>query len=756
MRHKSCYLIFLVRNVSFKEHIDRCAEILQPHLAHDLREIIYPKDIDLDDAADRLKNTMYTQPALFAIEYALAKLWMSCGIAPAAMVGHSIGEYVAACLAGVFSLEDALALVAARGRLIQTLPSGSMLAVFLPEEDAQSLLNEALSLAVINGPQICVISGGHGAIDDLAGKLDAQHVSHRRLHTSHAFHSMMMEPILEEFTVEVNQVNLNSPTIPFMSNVTGTWITQEEAGDPAYWARHLRSTVRFSDCLENLFQEPGRVFLESGPGNMFSTLIQQHPKKLKTHGVFESMRHPKELTSDVAFLYKSLGKLWLAGVEVDWPSFYSTEKRRRIPLPTYPFTHLRYWVEPANHAVPRTDNVVQFADGFDSTDRAEQIAVKAVEDGSEESRMNEIEKDIARLWREILGIRKIGLYDNYFELGGSSLMAVRLFAQIEKKYSKRLPLATLYEAPTVRQFSQLIAHRGLKPSWSSLVEIQAGNSKPPVFFMHAEGGNVLEYYPLAKHLGPEQPFYGLQAIGLEGTEIVAPTIEEMATHFINEIKNVQPTGPYLIGGYCLGGLVAFEMAHQLQACGEEVALLMLISTSTPDHLRKTLPNITIPLKIYYRIHERLRLELKNISTYSLREKIIYVRERFFRFYFIYKVRLEEFVNLIFAKFKIQFKWHSRAYILQKSADLSDASYMAYKPKPLNNKLILLRVSERTKLLTNDPYLGWAGLADKDILTLDVNGFHKNILKEPNVEALAEKVKYYLEKTQADHKKTLSN
>ncbi|MEH1767287.1 MAG: SDR family NAD(P)-dependent oxidoreductase [Nostoc sp.] len=326
----------------FREQVDLCCKLLQPHIGLDLRSLIYPSESESEAAAQKLQQTHITQPALFVIEYALAQLWMSWGISPQAMIGHSIGEYVAACLASVMSLGDALGLVAARGRLMQQLPSGAMLSVPLPEEEVKALLDEKLSLAASNAPALCVVSGTHDAIDAFQNKLQDQGIDCRRLHTSHAFHSPMMEPILEAFQKEVSKVKLHPPKIPFVSNVTGTWITAEQATDSNYWAKHLRQTVRFAAGIYTLLQEPNHILLEVGPGRTLCSFTKKH---LDSPGL-SSLRHPKEKQSDITFLLNTLGKLWLYGVQVDWSRFYTNERRHRLPLPTYPFERQRYWIEP--------------------------------------------------------------------------------------------------------------------------------------------------------------------------------------------------------------------------------------------------------------------------------------------------------------------------------------------------------------------------------------------------------------------------
>lgn len=330
---------------TFQEAVDACADILKPLLGLDLRHVLYPSEEQVNEASQQLQQTAITQPALFVIEYALAQLWMEWGVRPVAMLGHSIGEYVAATLAGVFSLEDALALVTARGQLMQQLPAGAMLAVPLPEQEVQPLLGKTLSLAAINGSSLCVVSGEADAINVLQHQLAAQGVECRLLHTSHAFHSAMMEPILEPFTELVKNISLQPPQRPYISNVTGTWITAAEATDPRYWARHLRQTVRFADGLQELLKEPAQILLEVGPGRTLSTLARRHPDKAPEQIVLSSLRHPQESQSDVAFLLQTLGQLWLAGVQVDWSGFYTHERRLRLPLPTYPFERQRYWIE---------------------------------------------------------------------------------------------------------------------------------------------------------------------------------------------------------------------------------------------------------------------------------------------------------------------------------------------------------------------------------------------------------------------------
>jgi len=325
----------------FRQQVDDCCEFLQSHLNLNLKDILYPAT--LETTAEQLQQTSLTQPALFVIEYALAKLWMSWGVHPQAMIGHSIGEYVAACISGVFSLEEALTLVAIRGQLMQNLEPGSMLSVSISAEEIQPMLGSELSLAASNAPSLCVVSGATNAIETLQNKLIEQGIDCRRLHTSHAFHSQMMEPILEPFVRQVRKVNLKAPQIPFVSNVTGTWITAEQATEPDYWTKHLRQAVLFNEGIAELLQQPERIFLEVGPGRTLTTLAKRQLASQTM--VLTSLRHPQEQVSDVAFLLNTLSRLWLTGLPINWAGFYVREQRRHIPLPTYPFERQRYWIE---------------------------------------------------------------------------------------------------------------------------------------------------------------------------------------------------------------------------------------------------------------------------------------------------------------------------------------------------------------------------------------------------------------------------
>jgi acyl transferase domain-containing protein/acyl carrier protein len=343
----------------FRAHIDECSELLVKHLDYDLRNHLYPEDGHLEMMSNQMKGTSLGLTALFAVEYAMARLWMSWGVVPEAMIGHSLGEYVAACVAGVFTLEDALALVFLRARLFERLPGGAMLSVPLPANEVRDLLGDSLCIAAINGPSQCVVSGPKKAIEEMATLLATREVDSRRLQIDVAAHSQMVTPVLREFREFVDRLELRPPRIPYMSNVTAEWITDREATDPHYWEQHLAQTVRFGDGLQQLFDDPDRIFLEIGPGRTLSTLAKLQCDNSRLNSVFASMRHPYEQSDDVAVLLTSLGKLWLVGAQIEWHGFYAGERRRRLALPTYPFERQRYWIEPAPQALERVSSKQQ-------------------------------------------------------------------------------------------------------------------------------------------------------------------------------------------------------------------------------------------------------------------------------------------------------------------------------------------------------------------------------------------------------------
>ena len=349
------------RQPVFKQAIDRCAAVFNAELDVPLLDLLYA-----DAASERLDQTAYTQPALFAVEYALAQLWMSLGVRPEAMIGHSLGEYVAACLAGVFSLEEGARLVATRGRLMQQMPPGAMLAVALSAEAAQPWLQADVTLAALNAPEWSVVAGPVTAIDALERRLATTGISCRRLTTSHAFHSPLMDPMLEAFGTVLQHVTLHPPKLPFLSNVTGTWIRPEEAVDPQYWVQQARQPVQFAAAVSTLQQDHEHLLLEVGPGAALGTLIRAAQPRAAAASILASLPPAYDIASEERYFLSTLGTLWSQGATINWTALYPHGPRQRLPLPTYPFERQRYWVDAdSNLPVPTRPNTkLDFADWF--------------------------------------------------------------------------------------------------------------------------------------------------------------------------------------------------------------------------------------------------------------------------------------------------------------------------------------------------------------------------------------------------------
>jgi len=437
---------------AFRREIDVCAENVKPLLGCDIRQIMYPRDEDRAEAERQLEHTRLAQPALFITCYAAARLLQARGIQPAAMVGHSIGEYVAACLAGVFSLSEALQLVVKRADLMGRLAGGGMTAVALTEEECSPLLGPELALAAVNGPERCVAAGTLPALEELERLFSDREVRFRRLNTSHAFHSAMMEPMLSELTQLIAQIGPKKPQTPYLSNLSGHWISEQEATDPDYWARHTRGTVRFHDNLSLLLENPDHVFLELGAGDSLSRLLRRHPTGRQVRPI--ALIGPNQGAQP---FWEVLGRLWAAGVQPDWEGFYPN-RPRRIPLPTYAFQRRNYWIHPAQaenrtgRSEEKTEEPVTPEQEKPQSQRHPRPNLDlpyALPDGP-------MEELVTSVWEAALGIDGIGARDNFFDLGGDSLAAAKTADLLKRKLNIDIPASSLYTGVTVQTLAEVI------------------------------------------------------------------------------------------------------------------------------------------------------------------------------------------------------------------------------------------------------------------------------------------------------------
>lgn len=417
----------------FRQTLDECADLLRPELDCDVRDILFADD------DPRLKQTRYTQSALFCVEYALACQLQAWGIQPDLLIGHSLGEYVAACVSGVLGLEDAIKVVARRGALLDALAPGGMLVVPLSEAALQQTLadgGEATAgcvAAVVNAPTLCVAAGPVEALERLRDRLAPRTECHL-LPASHAFHSPMMDPALSAFGDVMRGVRLLAPRIPLVSNVTGRLLAPEEATSAAYWVRHLREPVRFADGMDTVLDGGAAVLIEVGPGVTLTTLARQQPG-IDAHVVCSSLRHPRDASSDHAALMAGLAQAWMAGVEIDWRAFNQARRGRRVGLPGVAFERRRHWIAAPGQIMPA--EVLPPA-----------LAATAAAPSGVLPR-DEMERTVADVWQAQFGIARIYVDQDFFELGGHSLLAARILVALEERTGVRLTIADLFGAPTV-------------------------------------------------------------------------------------------------------------------------------------------------------------------------------------------------------------------------------------------------------------------------------------------------------------------
>jgi len=448
----------LYRAVSvFRDEVDECADVLHPLLGEDVRAILYPAEDGIAAAEKLITQTFVTQPALFVIEYALARLWMSWGIQPAALIGHSLGEYVAACLAGVFTRDVALRLLAQRARMMQELPAGAMLAVRGQLDEFAMELTSETSVAALNSPKLTVVSGEHAAIAELEARLTARNVAHKKLPTSHAFHSAMIEPIVSPFAEIVGTVERAAPERPWISGLTGKLITDAEAVDPNYWAQQMRQSVRFMDGVGHLMN-PDLVLLEVGPGQALTSFARQHPARRAEQLVLTSLQPGQKLSAELEHLLTTAGRMWAAGISLAWPEVHRGSPRRRVSLPPYPFERKRYWIAPAYPATsPGSLESVASAGNAQSV-ASERVPTAPlvhqdtnmpdqISPGSNGGRIPLLEEKLRTLFSELSGIAVSELDPSatFLEAGFDSLFLTQASTAIQKTFGAKIAFRDLLE-----------------------------------------------------------------------------------------------------------------------------------------------------------------------------------------------------------------------------------------------------------------------------------------------------------------------
>jgi len=419
----------------FKAAFDECIGLMKDTPQAYIAEVIYPAVVD-ETSAQKIKNTFYTQPAIFIMEYAMAKLWMSWGIQPTIFTGHSIGEFVAAHFAGVFSLKDALLLICTRAKMVSGVDKGSMLSVRTDAGQLQTILPAGLSIAAINSNKLCVVAGPDKLVEAFAAKLEEMEIPGRLLQTSHAFHSAMMDDIIAPFEAVVRSLKLSPPVKPVVSTVTGKWMSEAEATDPSYWAQHLRKTVRFADAVDTLQEAEGRLLLEVGPGVALATLSRQQLSDKSTPVI--SGFEKNETTTEYFSVLRALGQIWLNGITPDWKAFYRDQERIKLPLPAYAFDKKRYWLEavkPAEAASPAT--TIQLIEPEIKNTRLDNSLM----------RQALLTEKLTELFEDASGIEidAASTDTNFIEIGFDSLLLTQIATNLKKEFNVPITFRKLFE-----------------------------------------------------------------------------------------------------------------------------------------------------------------------------------------------------------------------------------------------------------------------------------------------------------------------
>ncbi|SFF19357.1 amino acid adenylation domain-containing protein [Nannocystis exedens] len=670
----------------YRAALDRCADLFARELGGDLRALLFPPAHDRDAAAAQLRVPSWNMASVFATEYALSQLLAAWGVRPAAMIGHSLGEYTAACLAGIVALEDAVALVALRGRLCDAMPASAMLVVPLPPAELAPLLGDGLALAAVNGPKHVVVSGLARALDALEEQLRGRGVQTHRLPLAGGFHSPLVEPAMAPLTARAATLRLHAPALPVVSNVTADWMRADDARDPSYWARHLRQTVRFSEGLARVLQDPGRILLEVGPGKSLATLAQLHPDATP-QSLIVSALGDRAADDDRVALLEAVGELWCAGVEIDWAALQGEARRRRVPLPTHPFARQRHMLDAA--PARRPEPVVHLP--------------RPVLAPATPTLPAAIEPALAALWEELLGVEaaRLAAGSDFFDLGGTSLLAVQMIRAIKERLQVPLTAHAILEHRTLGALARVVeearprATRG--GSSPLLIRLQDGApGHTPLILVQPIGGTVYTYMALARELGAERPVFAFRAFGLEDGEVPFDSVPEMARRYVEELLEFQPEGPYLLGGHSSGGVIAYEIAGQLLARGHAVERVVQVDTVTVEQSHR--------LGVRD-MHDAIRLveSFKAISSDLASSLLVAMRS---------DPRLG-------------------AVILATNKALAH-----YQPARHPVSLVYLRASERDSVLDPHADAWWRAQTAGGFEAHDVPGDHFSVMEDPHVAAVA--------------------
>jgi amino acid adenylation domain-containing protein len=727
---------------SYQQAVEECLLILQYNFPQ-LEFKFNKEEANLETA--HLENIYLSQIELFSLEYAFAKLLMAWGLQPDVVVGHSLGEYTAACIAGVLSLEHALLLIVTRALLMKDLPEGGMLSVILPLQMVNDYLQKhpEIDLAAINSENQCVVAGEKEALLKLKQELEQAHVVCRILSVNHAYHSRYAQTIIADFSKTLAACTFHSPHIKFLSTVEGTWIN--DALTAEHWIKHVLDTVQFTSAIKVLLSETAyaqAVFVEVGPGKVLTNLIKQHSLFKGPAKALATLVDAVTATPMTVF-FSTLGQLWLAGFNLKWKNaFFAQENLYSVPLPTYPFDRKQYWVKaPSTKLISPVKILADEQETTFSLAKVEKItpSASALFQPTDD---RTIERSLADVWQRFFKGAVANEDDTFDHLGVDSLMAVSLAEYINKQFDLELTSSVLINTNTIRKLTHYIKEAVASKKANSiedeiiykdtiafeLIELQKGKKDHlPLILVHAIGGTINVYGDLVKALGKDYPVYAFQALSAFGKAKPYTSIKDKAMDYAAELQKRFPETRYVLGGLSYGGIVAYEIAQHLTTLQEQwIPSVLMIDSPAPGSAHLPIKMEDDAELLQYLFGDRMNISEEDIRLHSnLPMQVDFLYQ---------KAQDNEYAglpdkNLIYSIIET-WKSHQQAMF-------------SHELQPYSGRVLYFRATESLKRLPNTLHLPWIELVEGGIEIHRVSGNHHTMIQAPFVGKIIEPLKHTL-------------
>jgi len=745
----------------FRTAMEACFAALAPWVP-DLGEVMF----STEDSANTLDDQYYAGAAMFSLGYSLAALWRARGVEPDVVIGHSTGEYAAACVAGLLTLEQATTLLMLRAEALRVAPPASVLLVGLSATDMSSRLAKGCYLALDNAPQSCVVVGDAQSITELEALLQDQEVFCRRLRLSLGAHSPLLGQAVSAFDGAIKDISekfcAKDPEVRYLSATTGEWITAGHELSVDYWVRHMQMPVQFTSTLAKLTHElSGACALEMGPNRSLSVLLSLNVPEMPVVHALPPAAEPALLEPDAAAKFDcgARAELWtLGGADLDLITAHGEHKPRHVALSATPFDRRRYWIDP-----PGVQSTA--ASGSASAEQQSKSFHPRPELGNPfVAPSNRVECVIAEIAQDALGVAPIGVEDNFVELGANSLITLRMHHEIQQRLGRPVPTVAIFSGFTVAALAEHftdddvaeVTHVKGDNLWqekamgkatsrvSSVIALRTTGTRPPLFLAHPACGVVFPYFDLVRELGVDQPVYAFQAVGLDGQMEPDETVEEMSARYVADMKSVQPKGPYRIGGFSFGCYITYEMTRQLLEMGEEVDFVGLIDELAPidgirpgaRHLMRLIlsPNTPSVLRHVLDYKNHVAAGRKSGQQIGLRQWLNPNRV------------LERLTMATLAPPKSEFLHIGAEGALTKMFELfvlHCKATLAYSPPPIACRGTVIKSeywNHNAFYLPKDrPNLGWDLLCEGGVDVLFSTGDHIEMVRDPHARSLAQAI-----------------